>query len=143
MIQYPSDWQLKPPTEKTRFFITSYPESDADNFRDNLNCIAPRPVEKNVTIQMAEADIIKALSEGLPGFKLIKSSNPKWNNVSSYEIEYSCTQTRENYTYYLHMLQKVAIIDGMLYALTFTSEDPFYKKNIGTVRKMIESFKVK
>ena len=31
-IDYPSDWQLKPPTQKACFFVTSYLESDKDNF---------------------------------------------------------------------------------------------------------------
>lgn len=134
---------MKPPTARARFFITSYFESDKDKFGDNLNCIAPRPLEKSVTIQMAEADITKSLSENLADFKIINSGYSQWNNVTAYEIEYSCSQTSGNDTYYLHILQKVAIIEGKLYALTFTSEDEFYKKNIDTVRKMIESFKVK
>lgn len=142
-IQYPSNWQLKPPNTKTRFFITSYPESDADNFRDNLNCIIPSPVEKTTTIQMAEKDITETLSGNLPDFKIINSGYSTWNNVTAYEIEYSCSQESGGTTFYLHILQKVAIINGKLYALTFTSEDEFFKKNIGTVRKMIESFKVK
>jgi hypothetical protein len=142
-IEYPSDWQLKPPTERARFFITSYAESDKDKFRDNLNCIAPKPLEKSITIQMAETDITKSLSENLPDFKIINSGYSQWNNVNAYEIEYSCTQNSGKDVYSLHILQKVAIIDAKLYALTFTSEDEFYKKNIGTVRKMIESFKVK
>lgn len=91
---------------------------------------------------MAETDITKTLSENLSDFKIINSGYSNWNNVTAYEIEYSCTQASGNDTYYLHILQKVAIIKEKLYALTFTSEDEFYKKNIGMVRKMIESFKV-
>lgn len=142
-IQYPSDWILKPPTKNARFFISSPLESDVDDFSDNINCIVPSPVEKNVTIQMAEEDIINTLSKNLPDFKIINSGYSEWNNTTAYEIEYTCTHAGEDNTYSLHMLQKVAIIKGKLYALTFTSEDEFYKKNIGTIRKMIASFKVK
>lgn len=141
-MQYPSDWQLKPPTQNARFFVTSYPESGADNFRENVNCIVPKPVDKGVTIQMAETDIVNTLSGNLPGFKIVRSGYSKWNNVNSYEIEYTCVQTSGETTYNLHMLQKVAIIKGKLYALTFTSLTDAYDQYIATVRRMIQSFKV-
>lgn len=141
-IQYPSDWELKPPKTKTRFFITSYPESDKDNFRENLNCTVPSDIGKNTTIQMAEEDILKTLPQSLGDFKIVQSNYSKWNNVDAYEIEYTCTQTNNDVTYHLHMLQKIAIINGKLYALTYTSMNDSYEKYINTIRRMFESFKV-
>lgn len=141
-IQYPSNWQLKPPNENARFFITSYPESAADNFRENLNCIVPSPVKKGVTLKAAEEDINNTLSGSLPGFELVHSGYSSWNGVNSYEIEYVCTQTSGENTYELHMLQKIMILKGKLYALTFTSLTDSYDKYIGDIRKMIQSFRV-
>lgn len=141
-IQYPSNWQLKPPNANARFFITSYPESDADNFRENLNCIVPSPVKKGVTLKAAVEDINNTLSGNLSGFELVHSGYSTWNGVNSYEIEYVCTQTSGENTYELHMLQKIMILKGKLYALTFTSLTESYDKYIGDIRRMIQSFKV-
>ena len=141
-IQYPSDWQLKPPGPKNRFFVTSYQESGVDKFRENLNCITPRDVEKGFTIQMAKDKTVKALSENFSDFKIINSGYSKWNNVSSFEIEYTYKQTSDNTTYNLHMLQKMAIIKGKFYTLTYTSLSDSYEKYISTIRRMIQSFKV-
>jgi hypothetical protein len=141
-IEYPSDWQLKPPTEKARFFVTSYPESDNDKFRENLNCLVPGDIEKEVTMKMVEDDIIKTLSESLPDFKIVQSNYSQWNKARAYEIEYTCTQKSNDITYDLHMLQKVAIIKGKFYGLTYTALSDSYEKYIRTVRRMFESFKV-
>ncbi len=141
-IQYPSNWQLKPPNKNTLFFVTSYPESDKDYFRENLNCIIPSKTQEGLTIQMAEEEIVGTLSESLTDFKLIQSGYSTWNKVDAFEIEYTCTQAGNDLTYNLHILQKTAIIKGKLYALTYTSLADAYEKYIGTIRKMFASFKV-
>ncbi len=142
-IQYPSNWELKPPRSNARFFVTSYAESETDKFRDNINCAIPIAVDKSRTIQMAEREITETLSGMLPDFKIIHSGYSKWNGADAYEIEYTCSQTSNGTTYSLHMLQKVAIIKGKLYTLTFTSEEASFAKYIDTVQKMLRSFKVK
>lgn len=141
-IEYPSDWTLKPPSASARFFITSRAESPSDNFKENLNCIVPSDVSAGSTIQQQEEDITKTLSESLDNYKLVQSNYSKWNNVNAFEIEYTCSQTSDGTTYNLHILQKVAIIKGKLYALTYTSLVDSYDRFIGAIRKMIRSFRV-
>nr|WP_294904332.1 PsbP-related protein [uncultured Lacibacter sp.] len=141
-IQYPSHWQLKPPSGNSRFFVTSYPESDEDKFRENLNCLIPSPVEEGTTIQQAEEEIVQTLSAMMSEFKIVQSGYSKWNNVNSYQIEYTCVFISGDVRYDLHMLQKAAIINGKLYVLTYSAKNDSYEKYIDMIRKMIDSFKV-
>jgi hypothetical protein len=143
-FQYPSDWQLKLPNTNTRFFITSYQENETDIFRENINCVT-RDLGKNqqgFKISMAEDAIKKALSEKLKDYVLIKSAYSKWNNAEMLEIEYTCTQEANGTELSIHMLQKMAVVKGRLFTITYTAEATSYQKYIETVQKVIAFFKV-
>lgn len=140
-IQYPSDWQLKPANDRSRFFIASYPETEEDKFRENLNCVVHN-IEDGSTIQQAEEDIVKTLTGIMAEFKIVQSGYSKWNNADAYELEYTCTYANTDVKYDLHMLQKATIINGKLYVLTFSALNTTYDKYIGKVRKMFDSFKI-
>lgn len=142
-VQYPSDWEFKKPNTNTRFFITSYKENETDNFRENINCIARRLEQQNFTIKMAEEAIKTSLAEKLTNYHLIKSAYIQWNNAETLELEYTCKQSAEGVEYDIHMLQRMAVIKGTLFTLTFTSETQVYDKYIATVRKVYNSLKVK
>ena len=142
-VQYPSDWEFKKPNTNTRFFVTSYKENEADQFRENINCIARKLEQQGFTIKMAEEAIKKSLSEKLKDYNLIKSAYVQWNNAEALELEYTCKQSAEGVEYDIHILQRMAVIKGVLFTLTFTSETRSYDKYITTVRKVYNSLKVK
>lgn len=142
-FQYPTDWEFKLPAARSRFFVTSYPENDTDNFRENVNCIVSKMNNKGMVITDAEKDIKETLSGSLKDFTIIYSGYIKWNNVNTYVIKYTFNQESGGVTYYLKMYQQVALVKGMLYTLTFTSEAANYDKYEPAVKKMYQSFKIK
>jgi len=141
-VMRPGNWQFKLPGTSTRFFITSYAEGDADNFRENINCIARSIADKDFVISMAEEAIKSSLKEKMPGFTILSSSYVKWNNTDALQLGYTCTQQINGETVGLHIFQHVAVVKGVLYTLTFTSTAAAYDKYIGVVDKVIQSFKV-
>jgi hypothetical protein len=142
-VQYPSDWEFKKPGTNTRFFITSYKENEEDQFRDNINCIARKIEQKGFTIRMAEDAVMKSLAEKLKDFSLVNSTYSQWNGAESLELEYTCTMSSAGNNFDIHMLQRMAVIKGTLYTITFTSEDASYHKYIPVVTRVIKSFTVK
>jgi hypothetical protein len=142
-MRYPAAWEFKPRSTNTRFFVTSYKENDADRFRENLNCIVRVIEQQGFTARAAEAAIKKSLSEKLKDYRLIHSAYTTWNGVAALELDYTCTQESGGDTYNLRMYQRLAIIKSTLFTLTFTAEAGSYDKYVGTVKKMVQSLKVK
>jgi hypothetical protein len=142
-IRYPADWEFKPKNTNTRFFITSSTENDSDKFRENINCIARVVEEKGFTIKMAEDAIKKSLGEKLQDYKLLRSEYLTWNSSETLELEYTCTQTSSDVSYSIRMLQRMAVVKGTLFTLTYTAEQKSYRKYIDTVKKVLASLKVK
>lgn len=141
-VQRPADWQFKLPGTDTRFFITSYKESETDNFRENINCIAKK-LSATIPIKAAESEIIKSLSSKVDNFHLVRSGYYKWNNSDAFEIEFTGTYNiSSDKTLKVHLLQRAAIIDDILYTLTYTSEADSYDKYIGIVKEVIRTFKI-
>ncbi len=142
-VQYPGNWQFKLPGTNTRFFITSYTENDADAFRENINCLARKIEDSNFIISSAKESILSSLEKKFEDFKLIKSGYVKWNDTDALQLSYTCTQQTGGSTFKTHMFQQMAMVKGILYVLTFTSEINSYDKYIEMVNKVISSFKVK
>jgi hypothetical protein len=142
-FQYPVGWQLKLPNTNTRFFVTSYTENDEDNFRENINCMVRKMEQPDFKIISAEEAIINSLKTKLSDFNLIKSGYAKWNNVDALQLDYTATQKNGEVTYNLHLFQQMAVVNGQLFTLTFTSEKNSYTKYFETISKIIESIKVK
>ena len=141
-VQYPSNWEFKTPGTNTRFFITSYNETDADNFRDNVNCIARKLEQKDFKINQAEEAIKKSLKEKYSDFTLLNSGYTQWNGTEALEMEYTFTNTSDGVTYNIHLLQRMAVVKEVLFTITFTAEAKSYQKYIDVVRKVLQSFKV-
>ena len=142
-VRYPSDWEFKLKNTNTRFFITSYNENEADKFRENINCIVRVMDDKAFTIKMAEDAIKKSLSEKLQDYQLLRTEYLTWNNSETLEIEYTCTQSANDITYSIHMLQRMGVVKGTLFTLTYTAEQKSFSKYIDTVKKVLQSLKVK
>jgi len=142
-FSYPAEWTLKLPGTNTRFFVTSPKKTDNDDFRENINCITRVLEQKDFTVKMAEDAIKESLSEKLTDFKLLRSEYITWNGSETLEIDYTCTRESEGTTYYIHILQRMAVIGGTLFTLTFTSEADTYSKYLPTVKKIMQSLKVK
>jgi hypothetical protein len=98
---YPSDWTLKLPGTNTRFFVTSPKETDNDDFRENVNCIARVLEQKNFTIKMAEREIKESLAEKLKDFNVLRLEYFTWNGSETLEIDYTGNQAvwRKNLLY--------------------------------------------
>jgi len=141
-FKYPGDWQLKLPGTATRFFVTSYPETDADKFRENINCIVRKIDVADFKIQTAEEAVLKSLSSQLDDFKLIRTDYVKWNDADAMQLEYTATKKSGDIMYNLHMYQQMAIVKGTLFTLTYSSEAKSYEKYIATINKIVESIKV-
>jgi PsbP len=141
-LQHPSDWEFKTPGTTTRFFITSYTESDTDNFRENINCVVRKMQQKNFRLSASEAALKKALSEKYKNFTLIKSGYLQWNKAEALELEYSFSVTRDGSDLQIHILQMISLVKETLFTITYTSEAASYDKYIGIVRKVIASMKV-
>jgi PsbP len=140
-FQYPEDWQLKLPGTNTRFFVTSYPENDSDNFRENINCIVRKMEDTGFKIKTAEADIKATLAEKMTDFKMLRSGYKKWNGKDALYMEYTCTNKSEDLVYYIHIYQQVAIWRGILYTMTYTSESKSYSKYWNTISTIMQSLK--
>lgn len=141
-VQYPGNWEFKLPGTNTRFFITSYLENDADSFRENINCIARKIDQPDFTIRSAEAAIKSSIEKKMENYTLIKSGYVKWNNTDALQLNYTCNQQSGGSTFQIHLFQQMAVVNGVLYVLTFTSEIKSYDKYIELVKKVISSFKV-
>ncbi|MGQ0739941.1 MAG: PsbP-related protein [Bacteroidota bacterium] len=142
-VRYPADWEFKQKNTNTRFFVTSYTENDGDKFRENINCIVRVLDEKGFTIKTAENAIKKSLSEKLQDYALLRSGYLTWNNSEALELEYTCTQTASAVSYSIHMLQRIAVVKGNLFTLTYTAEQKSYSRYIDTVKKVLASLRVK
>ncbi len=139
---YPENWELKLPGGTTRFFVTSPKETDHDNFRENVNCIARVLEQKGFTIKMAEGAIEKSLTEKLKDFKLVQKKYITWNNSEALQIEYTCTQTSGDKSYNIYILQRMAVINDTMFTITFTSEVNTYKMYSPAAKKIMQSLKV-
>jgi len=142
-INYPAGWEFKLPRTKTRFFVTSPIEDNNDQFRENINCIVREIEQKGLTISSAAETIKKNLADQMSDFKMIRSEYINWNNSETLELEYTCTRKSGEYNYNIHMLQRMAVINDTLFTLSYTSEDRSYNKYIATIKKIMESLKVK
>jgi hypothetical protein len=141
-VLHPSDWEFKTPGTSTRFFVTSYADSDTDNFRENVNCIVRKIEQTDFKISQAEDALKKSLGEKLKNFTIINSVYSQWNDAETLEMEYSCTRTSNGTEFRVHNLQRMAVVNGILFTLTYTAEEGSYNKYIGTVKKVIASLKV-
>jgi hypothetical protein len=141
-VRYPANWEFKPKNTNTRFFVTSYKENEEDKFRENINCIVREMDDKGFTIKMAEDAIKKSLREKMKDYQLLRSEYMTWNNSETLEIEYTCTQTANDITYSIHLLQRMGVVKGILFTLTYTAEEKSYSKYIDTVKKVLQSLKV-
>ncbi len=140
-FQHPDDWQLKLPGTKTRFFVTSYPENDADNFRENINCIVSKVDDTGYQIKSAEAEIKATLVKNMTNFKMLNSGYKKWNGKDALYLDYTCTQKSGDITYNIHIYQQIAVWRGAVYTLTFTADAASYSKYWGSISKIIQSLK--
>ena len=66
----------------------------------------------------------------------------EWNGTEALEMEYTFTNTSDDVTYSIHLLQRMAVVKDVLFTFTFTAEAKSYQKYIGVVRKVLQSFKV-
>jgi hypothetical protein len=139
---YPVSWDLKLPGTNTRFFVTSKLENDADQFRENLNCIARGLQQQGFKISDATEEIKKSLAEKLTDYKLIYSGYTTWNNVQMLTLEYTCTQESNGVKYYVHLLQKIAVAKGILFTFTYTAAADKYDKFLNTINKILKSVKL-
>ena len=136
----PADWALY--TDTAYHFSVRYP-SDWEFKLKNINCIVRVMDDKAFTIKMAEDAIKKSLSEKLQDYQLLRTEYLTWNNSETLEIEYTCTQSANDITYSIHMLQRMGVVKGTLFTLTYTAEQKSFSKYIDTVKKVLQSLKVK
>lgn len=141
-FSYPASWDLKLPGTNTRFFVTSKPENEEDPFRENLNCIARGLQQQGFKISDAAEEIKNSLAENLKDYKQIYSGYTTWNNVQMLTIEYTCTQESNGKTYYVHLLQKIAIAKGILFTFTYTASADKYEKYLDTINRILKSVKL-
>jgi PsbP len=141
-LYYPPEWKLKLPGTTTRFFVTSQPENENDKFNENLNCVARALQQSNFKVTDAEEDIKKTLQDNLKDYHLIYSGYSTWNQVQMFTLEYRCTKEDSGKTYHLHMLQKIAVVKGILFTLTYTAEENSYAKFSDSINKMIGLMKI-
>lgn len=140
---YPDSWTLKLPGTTTRFFVTSKAESDTDQFRENVNCIARQLQQKDFKVSDAADDIKKTLAENLKEYTLIHSGYSTWNNAETLTLEYTCSQESNGNKYNLHLLQKIAVVKGILFTFTYTADAAKYDKFLTTINKIINSVKIR
>ena len=141
-FKYPSGWQLKLPNTNTRFFVTSYTENDADNFRENINCIVKKLEQKNFDIKTVEDAVKKSLSEKMKDFKMLGAAYVKWNDAETLVLDYTATSEANGVIYKVRIRQQLAAVNDNLYTLTYTAEVDSYNKYIGIITKIIDSLKV-
>ncbi len=139
--QYPENWTLKLPGTQTRFFVTSKPENENDNFKENINCIAKDLNVPNFNIKDEEANLKESLKSQMPDFKLLASSYKKWNGTDALCIDFTTTQKSGDNTYYIRIYQQVAVLKGILYVLTYTAETGTFSKYWDTVSTIMLSVK--
>ncbi|MCX6319415.1 MAG: PsbP-related protein [Bacteroidetes bacterium] len=142
-LYYPPEWKLKLPGTTTRFFVTSQSENEKDQFNENLNCVARALQQQSFKVADAEAEIKKTLMDNLKDYHLIYSGYSTWNGVQTLTLEYSFTKEDDGKTYNLHMLQKIAVVNGILFTLTYSAEDKSYAKFANTINKIIGLMEIK
>jgi PsbP len=140
-LSYPSDWQFKPPNEKNTFFIDSPLESEADPFRENINCIIKRLPTADFDIALAEPSILASLSTK-PEFKLIQSKYIVWNSAKALQIEYTLRYDTDNIHSDIHVVQRIAVYGDRIFTVTFTALDTSFSRYFPTVEKIYDSIKV-
>ncbi len=142
-FKYPSSgWTLKLPNTNTRFFVTSHPENDADNFRENINCIVRKIEQPDFDIKAAEAEILKSIAEKMVDFKLVSSGYIKWNNVTALVLDYTVTSKADGIAYNIHMRQQMAVVNNLLFTISYTADAANYNKYLPTIKKIIQSVKL-
>ncbi len=137
------DWVLKLPATKTRFVLTTPLESETDQFKENLNCLVRLVEDKTFKISDAEGSIKTTLAKQLQNFNLLNTKYSKWNNAESLLLDYTCTKESEDKTFNIRINQHLAIVNGILYTFTFSSEENSFSKYSSTVTAVLNSFKAK
>jgi len=142
-FEYPADWTLKLPESNTRFFVTSPAENEADRFWENVNCIARKLDDPAPDLKVIEEAVLASLSKTQKDYALVMLDHSPWNQCPSFELVYTFTaQTPSGDDYPIKILQRVAVVKGTLFTITFTSEQRSYDAFVDTARGVIESLAI-
>lgn len=142
-FEYPAGWTLKLPETDTRFFVTSPSENEADRFWENVNCIARKLDAPDLDLKAVEEAVLASLSKTRKDYALVMLDHPPWNQCPSLEVVYTFTaQTPSGDSFQVKILQRVAVVKGTLFTITFTSEQRSYDAFVDTARGVIESLAV-
>lgn len=120
--KYPANWVSKIKEEK-RVFFTSPPDSDNDNFRENINVsIKANPAYgTEIKIKDAVPSVTESLEKSITDFKLESESYFKWNNSEAAELVYTGVYDINGLTNSIRITQWFCFWKGKLFTATFTA----------------------
>lgn len=144
-VSYPAAWEFKPLHNGSRFVVTSKLENNKDAFKENIGCIVRRMEQapKEFSLRLAEEAVKKELAARLKDLKIIATTYTTWNKAEALNIEYTFTQEQDFKQYKIHIWQRMAVIKGNLFNITYTADEAGYKKYLPVMTKLLSTLKVK
>ncbi len=143
VISYPSNWQFKLPDDEGTIFVTSYLDSPVDRLRENVNLRVQRSDQPDFNVRDNTPEMLAQVSRVYPSFKQVGLGYVQWNGVEALRYDGTITTPINGKPFDMHILQNIAIKNGVIYTATYTAEAGSYAKYLPTALRIIESIKVK
>jgi len=138
-IGYPTEWTFNDKSESAVLQITSPKESDADDFRQNVNLQVEDMSGKSTTIDDYVKTSMNAVKELVKGYTEVSSMFFNRNGFRAYEVVYKGkygTMTSD-----IKIKQLFTIANNKAYILTYVSKADERDAFETTANKIFNSFK--
>lgn len=138
-IGYPPEWTFNDKSESAVLQITSPKESDADDFRQNVNLQVEDMSGKNTTIDDYVKSSMTAVKELVKGYTEVSSMFFNRNGFRAYEVVYKGKYG--SMTSDIKIKQLFTIANNKAYILTYVSKADERDAYETTANKIFNSFK--
>lgn len=139
-IDYPPTWILdQSGANRTSFVILSPRESEADQFRENVNLMIQDVTAQGYTMDSYVNTSINQINKYLQSANISRTESVASPYGPCHELEYTARQQG----ILLQFTQRHWLIDGISYILTFTSEPNSDPRFAETSDKMFDSFQIR
>ncbi len=143
-IKYPDTWNIRIPdsTENAKLFLRTPKEDDADTFIENINIITKTLGNVKISMEDIQTSIKKSLAAKLKNYQLLKDEIFGFKSADAYQIEYTCTKSSEGKEIDIIICQRLMLLEGKLFTLTYTGVVNGSKKLYNNALAIFETLQI-
>jgi len=136
-LSHPSDWNLdESKLMGTQFILFAPLKGAEDQFRENMNLIIEDVSSYGISLDDYIKISEKQLAQMITDMNPIKSERKEREGIPYQEVEYTGKQG----VFDLHFIQHYIMVNGMMYVLTFTTEDKEFESYVADGKRILDSF---